>query len=47
MSLVWLTLSKALVRLIAMVNVRSGVQGWCKPRGAILCVRGRRADTVE
>ena len=46
LSLVYLTLSKALVRSIAMVDKRSGGKGSLKP-WAILCARGRRADTVE
>ena len=46
MSLVWLTISKALVRSIDMVDLRSGGQGRLKP-SAISCTRGRKADTVE
>ena len=46
MRLVWLMMSKALVRSIAMVDARSGGQGTLKPL-SILCSRGRRADTVE
>ena len=45
-SLVWLAISKALVRSIAMVDVRSGGQGRLKP-WAVLYARGRRANTVE
>ena len=45
MSLVWLTMLKTLVRSIAMVDVRSGGQGRLKP-SAILCARGKRADSV-
>ena len=45
MSLVWLTMSKALVRSIVMVDVWRGGQGRLKP-WSILCARGRRADTV-
>ena len=43
-SLVWLTISKALVRSLVLCGV--GGRGRLKPR-AILCVRGRRVDTVE
>ena len=46
MSLLWLTMSKALARPIILVNVRSAGQGWLKPC-AILCVKGRMANTVE
>ena len=46
MSLVWLTISKALVRSIVLVNVWSGGQGLLKP-WVILCARGRMADMVE
>jgi len=35
-----------LVRSIALADVRSGVPGWLKT-WTILCVRSRRADTVE
>ena len=41
MSLVWLTLSKALQKSIAMVNVHFGGEGWLKSH-SILCARGRR-----
>ena len=44
MSLVWLTMSKAVVRSMAIM--RSEGQARLKPL-AISCVRGRRADTVE
>ena len=37
---------KVFARSIALVNVQSGGQGWLKP-WAILCARGRRADTVD
>ena len=46
MSLVWLTISKPLEMPIAMVDVRSGRQGWLKS-WAILCTMGRMEDTVE
>ena len=45
-SLVWLTMSKALEKLIAIVNVRCGGQGWLKP-WVILSARRRRAVSVE
>ena len=41
-----LTISKALVRSIALVNVREGEQGWLKPR-VTLCAIDERTDTVE
>ena len=44
--LVWVNISKALVRSIILVNVWSGGRGWLKP-WAILCARGRRVDTLE
>ena len=46
MSLVWLAMLKALEKSITMVNVWSGAQRLLKPC-AILCVRGRRTETVE
>ena len=46
MSFVWLTMSKALEKLFAMANVRSGGQGLLKP-WAILYARGRRTKMVE
>ena len=46
MRLVWLTISIALERSIIKINERSKGQGWLKPR-AILCARGRGADTAE
>ena len=46
MCLVWLTISKTLIRSIAMVNVRSGGQDRLEP-GAIFCARGSRVDKVE
>ena len=46
MSLVWLTMSKSLVRSIILVDVQSEGQDMLNS-WAILCARGRRADTVE
>ena len=46
MSVVWLTMSKALEKSIDMVNVLFGGLGWLKPK-ATLCARGRRAVVVE
>ena len=46
MSLVWLTISEALVRSIAMVHVQSEKQSRLKP-WAILCATGRKVNTVE
>ena len=46
MSLVWLTMSKALEKSIAMVNVRCEVQGSLKPQ-AVLYARGRRMEKLE
>ena len=46
MSLVWLTMSKALEKSIDMVSVRCGGKGWLKPL-ATACVRGRSAVVVE
>ena len=46
MSLVWLIMSKALVRSIAMVDVQSRGQSRMSPR-TILCAGCSRTDTVE
>ena len=46
MSLVCLTMSKALVRFLELVNVLSWGQGSLNP-WATLCARGRREVTVE
>ena len=43
---IWITMSKALERSIAMVDILSGGQGLLKP-WVILCARERRVDTVE
>ena len=45
-SLVWFTMSKALVRSIAVVDVQSGGQGRLM-HWPILCATGSRTDTVE
>ena len=45
MSLVWVTMSKAFEKSIAMVTVRCGGLGWLKPV-ATVCVRGRSAVVV-
>ena len=45
MSLVWLTMSKALEKSIDMVSVRCGGLGWLKPE-ATVCVRGMSAVVV-
>ena len=45
MSLVWLTMSKTLVRSIAMVNVQSGGQGRLKPWAISYARYGRVVGT--
>ena len=50
MSLMRLTISKVLEKLIAMINVQcgrgTGLDEWLKPQ-AIACARRRRAETME
>ena len=48
MSLVWLTMSKALEGSIPMVSVQNEGEGWLKSWAVYyLCARGRRVETVE